>query len=597
MLNKIVKYFNKVMAFFGFVVFSVILFLGWKLHTFMDLVKQVEPIPENSILVLEVGGLQMNEINLHGGVFDQIKGYNSQSLLEILDAIRTAKKDPRIKGIFLSLEGTSLSLSQAQELHDELQKFKENNKPIHCFGYSFCESTNGTTNYYLASVANTISMQPGGMFNLNGLGIQSYFMKGLFEDYHVSIQADSREEYKGIIESYTRKDFSEPVKKNLGHLLESLMGYVHNIMAQRRSISLDLVNDMVVTSPHIDQYPLEKGFINKLTYKDQAKEDLKAELKKQKGGEKDVPSKDEKTVKKSKLSFVSLKSYSSQMEDPKSKEKVGIIVLDGDIAAPGSNNESIYSPFSPENIDKAFVAALKDKAIKSIVFRVNSRGGAASGAEALWHSVKRTVDKGIPVVVSMGATAASAGYYIAAPATKIYALPTTITGSIGVAFGKPNFRKLSEKYGVTWDTIEVGKGATTWSIVDEFTPEVWERVQKNTDHTYDLFMTRVADGRKLDKEAVRAVAKGQVWSGRDAKDHKLVDELGGFFDALESAKVLGNVKDAEPQLVVLNRQTISIPSLLSLLETDGTEYVKTKLLGILPRMGMQAKLGGIGGLG
>ncbi len=602
MLKTTFKYLTRMMAILGLVTFSAIVVMGWKLHSFMNLIQQAEPIPKQSILSLEVGGVPMNEINLHGGIMDQIRGYNSQSLLEILDAIRWAKTDDRIKGIFLSIEGNNLNLSQAYELHDALMKFKESNKPVHSFGYSFCESTNGTTNYYLASAADHITMQPAGMFNMNGLALQSFFLKGLFDDMQISIQADGREEYKGVIESYTRKEFSEPVKRNLGGVLESLLQYVHGDIAKSLKFPVDKVTDIVDTSPHSDQYPLEKGFLMDLAYRDQARTRLQKKLAEKLGlkqeitdakndeSEQDESKLNEFVKKKEELPYVGIKSYVNQLPDTKSKEKIGIIILDGDIDAPGKTSESSYDPFSPENVDRAFAAALKDKQIKAIVFRVNSRGGAASGAETLWHAVKRTVEAGMPVVVSMGATAASAGYYIAAPATKIYALPTTLTGSIGVAFGKPNFRKATEKYGVSWDTVEVGKGGTIWSVVDDFSPEVWERLQKTTDNTYQIFMGKVVDGRKMDKGTVHAVAKGQVWSGIQAKEHKLVDELGGFFDALEAAKMLGNVKDEDPQLIVLNRQPITLPSLLSLLEMDVSERVKTRLLSGLPQMGLQSRL-------
>lgn len=621
MIKTTFKYVSRVMAILGFVTFAAIALMGWKIHNFMTIVKQIEPISNQSIISLEVGGLPMNEINLHGGLVDQFRGYNTQSLLEILDAINFAIKDPRVKGLFLSIEGNHLTLSQAHELHEALAKFKAAGKPIHSFGYSFCESTNGTTNYYLASVADHITMQPAAMFNMNGFALQSYFLKGLFDDMQISIQADGREEYKGVIESYTRKDFSAPVKENLHNLLDHLMLYVHGAIAKNLKLPVEAVTDIVATSPHSDHYPLEKGFITDLAYKDEAKEKFKQELSKKSNVpekdsskvsegknsvEKDLeledvkkedvkiekPKKAEVIKLKSEMTYVHMKSFIEQIPDSTSQEKVGIIIIDGDITAPGKTSESTYDPYSPENVDRAFSDILKDKAVKAVVFRINSRGGAASGAETLWHAVKRTVDAGMPVVVSMGGTAASAGYYIAAPATKIFALPTTITGSIGVAFGKPNFRKATEKYGVTWDTIEVGKGGTTWSVLDDFSPEVWERIQKNTDNTYQVFMGKVVEGRKLDKEAVHSVAKGQVWTGGDAKEHKLVDELGGFFDAVQAAKNLGNIKDENPQLILFNRQPVSISNLLSLFEMDTTERLKTRLLNALPQMGMQSRFGG-----
>jgi protease-4 len=444
-------------------------------------------------------------------------------------------------------------------------------------------------------------MQPGSMFNLNGFGIQSYFLKGILSDFEITVQADSREEYKGIIDTYTRKEFSEPVKRNLHQLLQNLLDTVYESMAKTHNLSVGAIEEMVGTSPHMGQYAVEKGFVSDLSYKDQAQSHLQAELAKKwllkKSDPKELKESDPKESPdhpkqeiqkeiKQEIQVVALKSYVNQMPDSTSKDKIGIIVLDGDVSVPGHTYNSSYDTFSVDNLDKAFASVLKDKKIKAVVFRINSRGGAASGAEVIWHAVKRTVDAGIPVVVSMGGTAASAGYYIAAPASEIYALPTTITGSIGVAFAKPNVRKISEKYGINWDMIEVGKGARIWSLLDDFDPEVWERIKKTTDYTYQFFMNKVVEGRQMNQETVHSIAKGQVWSGLQAKEYKLIDKLGGFCDALESAKTLGNVKEKAPQLIVLNRQPFTLFNLLSMLEMETTERVKAKLITLLPKAGM-----------
>lgn len=599
MIKKIFRYLNRMMAVFGFVIFFVIAIGAWKLTSILDVVKNMEPLTDQTILVLEVGGVPMNEINLENSLFDRLRGYSSQSLLEILDALNNAAKDDRIKGVFLSLEGDELSLSNAYELHHALLKLKEAGKVIYSFGYSFSESRNGIINYFLASVGDKIFMQPAAMFNLNGLALQSYFLKGFMEDFQISIQADGREEYKGVLEPYTRTDFSEPVKSNLKKLLESILASTYDDIAKAMKREKSEVEAIVDSSPHVDHYSVEKGFISELAYKDVVKNKFKEYIAEKSGLIKDnhdVNNEDNskesplKLTKSDEVKLVSIKTYTNQLPEQDKNEKIAIVVIDGDIVAPGKDMESVYNPFSPENIEKSFQDILKDKDIKAVVFRINSPGGAASGAESIWHAVKRTVDAKIPVVVSMSGVTASAGYYISAPATKIYALPVTITGSIGVAFMKPNFRKATEKYGISWDSIEAGVGGRTWSIVDDFSPEVWERIQKSTDHTYSIFMSKVVEGRKLDKDYVHSIAKGQVWSGIDAKENKLVDELGGFLEAIESAKELGNIKTDQPYLVLYNRRAVTLMGLLSSLEVEAAESLKAVMKNKFMKTGMMSRL-------
>lgn len=588
-MKKVILYFLSAIG-----AFSLLVMIGliWGISSFISSLSVTSVSSENqhlssqSVLTLTVGAQPMMEANFYGGVTSLLQKQHGQSLLETLSAIREARKDPHIRAILLNIEGGNLSLSQADELRRELVKFqgkdqdndsKAERKPIYVFTYAFSEMDNGTIPYYLASCADEIYMQKTGGLSVNGFVLQSFFLKNLFDDLKISVQSDRREKYKGVVEPFTKTAFSPPVKENLQAVLNDLFGYVQKNIMDSRQFSPSQMADLVALSPHLDDQAVERKYITALAYKDEVREKIKKQIASQKK---------ESTEK---VRFISVRSYLEQLVTKETSEKIGVIIIDGDITAPG-DDPTAKSPFSPEGIDKAFKELKKKKEIKAVVLRINSPGGSVPGAEAMWHAVKRTVDLKIPVIVSMGGMAASAGYYIAAPATKIYALPTTLTGSIGVAFGKPNIREATEKYGVNWDEIEVGANGTMWSMVHDFPPDMWERLQKSVDHTYHQFKEKVSQGRKMDMDTVQSLAQGLVWTGRQAHKNRLVDEIGGFFEAVEEARVLGDIKASDPDLVILNQHSLAFSFLFDLLGTEAVEKLRLEVLKSLPQPGMESKI-------
>lgn len=552
--------------------------LTWKLSSLLSHVVSIqekEPISEQTILSLTIGAHGMTEYNFHNSILSQLQNPYSQSLLEIVDAIREAKKDPHIKGIFLSIEGNNLTLSQATELRQELMDFQKEKKSIYTFSYSFSEGASGTVPYYLASLSDEIYMQPTGTFTIAGFSWESYFLKNLLDDFKITLQSQTKEKYKGAIEAYTQSNYSPEVKENLKAVMDNLFNHVKESILTSKHIDQKVWEEMLNDSPHLDYQAVQKKYITALDYKHQVKEKIKAKI---------STSNHSEAVK-----FISVKSYISQLKAKESGDKIGVIVLDSDIKSPGQDPLG-QDPFTPEGIEKAFHLVHKDPAIKAIVLRINCPGGSVSGSETIWNAVKQTVDKGMPVIVSMGGVAASGGYYIAAPATRIFALPTTITGSIGVAFAKPNIRKATEKYGITWDNVKSGVNAGMWSMTNDFTPDVWERIKEEVNHTYLVFKDKVAQGRKLSKDQVQTLAQGQVWTGIQAKDHKLVDKIGGFFDAVEEARLLGKVKIQNPDLVLLNQHMPSYSLLFDFFGGEITEHLKLRILEIIPQARMEAKL-------
>ncbi|AIK95997.1 signal peptide peptidase SppA [Candidatus Odyssella acanthamoebae] len=515
-----------------------------------------DPMTDNSVLQLEVGGLPIKDFNLPTSLLSQLQKYRTQSLIELVELVNEARTDSRVKAISLSIVGNTLSAAQAEELRTALEEFRKAGKKIYAFAYAFGDNSNGTSSYYLASVADKIYMQPHGAVSIIGASLESFFLKDFLDEFDITVQAARRNEQKGVIDRFTRTDFTPEVKENLYSVISSILSHIQDASAKGRGLDKETYVTLMNTAPHQDRQAIQTKLLDDLIYRDQVRDKIKVEL-------------------GNNVAFVTEKGYSPQGKRPQSKNKIGVILLEAEVPPSGSTALTMNDPYAPESLDKSFEMALKDPAVKAIVFRVNTPGGAVSGAETIYRAVKRTVDKGVPVIISMGSVAASAGYYMAAPATKIYANAMTLTGSIGIAMAKPNIGKATENYGITWDRVQIGDNAGMWSMTQDFNEAAWKKVQESLDIFYANFTQTVAEGRKLSVDNVKSIAGGQVWSGLQAKENGLVDEIGGFFAAMDEAKKIANVADTEdPNIVIFNRVNVGLPLLFSLLGEESIAIIK-----------------------
>ncbi|MBW8309025.1 MAG: signal peptide peptidase SppA [Candidatus Paracaedibacteraceae bacterium] len=556
MLKFIRRALGLIFSTIGFVVVVVLIIGYMKFVRTAQMDPDSDPITDHSVLQLEVGGLPIKDFNLPTSILSQLQKYRTQSLVEIVELVNEATIDPRIKAISLSIIGTAMSAAQAEELRTALEDFRKAGKKIYAFAYAFGDGSNGTSSYYLASIADKVYMQPHGAVSVIGASLESFFLKNLLDEFDITVQAARRNEQKGVIDKFTRADFTPEVKENLYSVISSILSHIQETTAKGRGLDKETYVTLMNTAPHPDQQALQVKLLDELIYRDQVRDKIKVEL-----GDK--------------VAFVTEKGYSPQNKRPQSKNKIGIIFLESEVPPSGSTALNLNDPYAPESLDKSFEMATRDPEVKAIVFRVNTPGGAVSGAETIYRAVKRTVDKGIPVIISMGSVAASAGYYMAAPATKIYANATTLTGSIGIAMAKPNIGKATENYGITWDRVQIGTNAGMWSMTQDFNEAAWKKVQESLDDFYTNFTQTVAEGRKLPLEKVKSIAGGQVWSGIQAKENGLVDEIGGFFSALNEAKKIANVANTEdPNIVIFNRVNVGLPLLFSLLSEESIAMIK-----------------------
>lgn len=446
-------------------------------------------------------------------------------LNDILKNIEKAKKDERVKGIFLEISGIPAGMATLEEIRDKLIDFKSSGKFIICYSDAYSQKA-----YYLASISDKIYMNPMGSIEWKGLATQVMFFTGALEKLGVEAQIFRHGQFKSAVEPFMNDHMSEASKLQSMVLLQSIWDDMCEKVSDEKGISVADLNmyadSLMVYDP---ETALEYGFIDGIKYYDEVLDELIKKSGVEEEYEEDF--------------IVNLGTYSkAELEDAEengSENKVAVIFAEGDIVDGNESDGSIGGDWLAGLIREA----REDETIKAVVLRVNSPGGSGLASEIIWREVMLTT-KEKPVVVSMGNLAASGGYYISCAADFIYAQPNTITGSIGVFGMIPNIQELmNDKLGITIDGVKTNHSSDFGSIMRPFTPEEGEFIQKQIEEFYDVFIGRVADGRGMTKADVDSVGQGRVWSGLNAIEIDLIDEIGGLDDAVKKAVKLAKLGD------------------------------------------------------
>ena len=439
-------------------------------------------------------------------------------LKTILDNIEKAKFDDNIIAIYINSPFVNAGLSQTEEIRNKLLEFKKTGKPI--IAYSEVYSIK---NYFLASVADKIYMNPLGVIDHKGLSATVMFFKGLLEKLNIDLQIFRLGKFKSAIEPFTLDKMSNENREQLKLMLNSINDNIMDSISSQRQIPFEVVkkhaNQLTLNSAEIC---LEKGYVDNLIYEDQVEDSLIA------------------IGTNEKLKTISLKGYSSVKSKDKdiSRNKIAIVYATGEINSGKGDVASIGSKTTSAAIKKA----RKDKNVKAIILRVNSPGGSALASDVIWRETT-LAQKEKPLVVSMGDYAASGGYYIACAADTIIANPTTLTGSIGVFGMIPNMQNFyKSNFGITVDTVKTNTYADMGTSRKLSTFEK-NKIQEGVKNVYSTFISRVSDGRDITTQEVDAIGQGRVWSGYDAKDIGLVDLYGGLETAIVIAAELAEVDD------------------------------------------------------
>ena len=488
-------------------------------------------VKDNSVFVLNLSGA-MSERS-ESSIRDQLMGQATGviGLEDVLKAIEKAKDNDRIKGIYIEAGlFTPDSYAGLQEIRNALLDFKKSGKWIVSYADTYTQAT-----YYLASVSDKIFLNPQGQVNWQGLASQPYFLKDLMAKFGVKMQLAKVGAYKSAPEVFTADKMSDPNREQVTVYVQGLWENILKGVSESRKISVETLNqyaDNMITFTDPKNYVAYK-FVDKLIYSDEVKGEVKKMLK----------IGDDETINQ-----LSLADMGNVKKKKNEGEQIAVYYAYGDIVdsrGGGLMNTGGHSIVSDE-VCKDLEGLMKDDDVKAVVIRVNSGGGSAYASEQIWRSVKLLKAKK-PVVISMGGMAASGGYYISCIADYIFAEPTTLTGSIGIFGMFPDVSNLlTQKLGVKFDEVKTNKNAGFGTMSRPFNEEEMSYLNAYIDRGYNLFRSRVAEGRKMSVEEVEKIAQGHVWLGQDALKIKLVDQLGDLDEAIAKAAQLAKLKEYHP---------------------------------------------------
>ncbi len=449
-------------------------------------------------------------------------GSTAPSFPAIIRAIDRAGNEPSLKTVFVRIAATDLGWARAREIRDALGRLRSKGKKL----IAFLEDS-GNMEYYIASCADEVVALPEAILEIHGLSAEVMFLKGAFDKFGVEAQFVAMGKYKNAPNQYTEKKFTAAHREQMESLIGGLYReYIREVAKSRKKTEAE-IEALISAGPYDGASALDAGLVDKLEYPEEALEEAGETHRhlgdfKDKGGAFDT------------------------------RPKVALIFVDGEILSGESQEGGLGSGAvaGSDTIAEALRNAAEDDSIKAVVLRVNSPGGSGSASDVIAREVENTVaDK--PVIVSMGDYAASGGYYVSAPASAIVADPTTITGSIGVFFGKFVLKGLFDKLGITNDYVDFGQGGSFSSVSRRWSLEDQAKVEGLASRFYDRFLSLVAENRHMDVEAVHQIAQGRVWTGAEAKKVGLVDELGGFDKALAVAKDKAKIAASQDVAVVV----------------------------------------------
>lgn len=474
-------------------------------------------------------------------------GSRPVSLRDTVSAIYRAAEDPRVAGLIARVQLTASPSAAVQELREAIVAFTAAKPSL-----AWAETYPGTLSYYLASAFGEVWMQPAGSVGLIGFASNATFLRDAFDKAGIEAEVVARGEYKSAANRFTEHGFTEAHREAVTRMLESIREQVWEAVGASRKLDAAALDALADRAPLLREEAVSSGLVDRIGFRDEAYDRI-AEL----VGVKDVS--EENAPPRLYLSRYAGAARSRLIPPAPSvpgrrpKPTVAVINVDGTIVDGRGGPQ--FLPFGTSTVGSDTIApalreAAADDSVSAIVVRVNSPGGSVTASETLWREVKKARKRGKPVVASMGSVAASGGYYIAVAADAVVASPATITGSIGVLTGKLVIRDLLGRLGVGSDTVRTNANADAWAIDTPFTPEQRAHREAEADLLYADFVARVAEGRNLTKDAVDRVARGRVWTGADALERGLVDELGGFRTALRRAKILAGLdEDADVRIV------------------------------------------------
>jgi protease-4 len=492
----------------------------------------------------------------------QVLMSKQMTLRDVVEALQRAGDDDRVTALVARVGAAPMGVAQVQEIRDAIAAFRAKGKSAVAYAETFGEFGPGNSSYYLATAFDTIYLQPSGDIGLTGIMLESPFIRGTLDKLGVVPRMDHRYEYKNAMNLFTEKKFTEPHREAMKGIVDGWYGQIVKGISETRKLSEAEVKSLVDRGPFLGKEALDAKLVDALAYRDE----VYAKVKEKAQGAK----------------LLYLGTYFQRAGSPNAKgTKIALIYGVGAVTRGPSNYDAIggSQTMGSDTVAAAFRAAIADKDVKAILFRVDSPGGSYVASDAIWRETVRAKEAGKPVIVSMGDLAGSGGYFVAMDAAKIVAQPGTITASIGVLGGKLYRKELWEKIGLTFDEVHSGENAGMWSATIDYSPAGWQRFETWLDRVYEDFTSKVAKGRNLPKEKVLQIAKGRIWTGEDALGLGLVDELGGYPKALSLAKkAAGVAEDAKIDLVTFPKRKTPFEALFGQGPDSSDQSATVKLL-------------------
>lgn len=485
-------------------------------------------VEENSVFVLNLSGTISdqgtdNPLSIFTGDDSQSTGLNN-----ILSAIKKAKTNDDIKGIYIEAGALITNYATLQEIRNALADFRKSGKWIVAYGDYYTQGA-----YYVASVANKVYINPKGIVDWHGIGAQTMFYKDFMAKFGVKCEVVKVGTFKSATETFTEEKMSDANRLQTQTFIDGTWQNICTAVSKSRGISIDSLNSYADSYLALQstEMLMKAKMVDGMMYSDKVKDAVKKMMKLEKDDD---------------IAQLTLSDMLNVKDEKVEGDKIAIYYASGDIvqdpkaATMFGNNDYIAS----RKVCKDLEDLMNDDDVKAVVVRINSGGGDAYASEQMWHQMSE-LRKVKPVVVSMGDYAASGAYYMSAPASWIVAQPNTLTGSIGIFAVIPDFSGLvTSKLGVRFDEVKTNRNSTFGNLMARpFNAEETAMLQASVNRGYNLFRQRVADGRHLPIESVEKIAQGRVWLATDALNIKLVDQLGGIDDAVKKAAELAKLKE------------------------------------------------------
>lgn len=490
--------------------------------------KQSQPVVnENSVLCISLSGV-MDERS-QDDVIGQITGQtgNAIGLDDVLSGIRKAKDNDNIKGIYIEAGLFSPdSPASAQAIRKQLEDFKKSGKWVVAYADRYSQLS-----YYICSAADKVFLNPQGMVDWHGLSAQPMYLKDLLAKFGVKVQLSKVGKYKSAPEMFTADHMSDPNREQVKAYLDGTWNTMLADVSKSRKLSTQQLNayaDSMAALADPADY-LKMHLVDKLLYTDQVKDQIKQML---------------GISKSQSINQISLAEIKNLPETGNDKGgEVAVYYAYGDVVDTNIGGISANACIAGDDVCKDLERLADDDDVKAVVLRVNSGGGSAYASEQIWHAVKELKARK-PVVVSMGGMAASGAYYLSSAANYIYAEPTTLTGSIGIFGMFPDFSGLlTDKLGIKFDEVKTNRNSAFGTMARPFNAEEMNYLNAYIERGYKLFLSRVAEGRKMSVAQVNEIAQGRVWLGADAKKINLIDGFGGIYDAIAKAASMAKISE------------------------------------------------------